>query len=360
MNIERINQIHFTEDVLTATVANDNEILVLTSSAQVCRYQIKEQLCEPLFSVKSSVGYDDGGFDITDQATIYALDDIVVIVNDYKRHGFIHYPGKYDRLHLWRGEYYADISCFPIALFNNEQGVPHLIYGSDWNHLQIMNLDTRQVVTADKSLIEENAEEIHLDFYKNHEEHNKLAWPRPYDYFYGKLSLSPDKKMFLSSGWFWGSYDDYKAYDIEHFINHHRISDIPIFTGEHMQRAACWVSENSVAVALNPYNEGEDDTTKDSPCEIYYYRICDGKSELERNAVILKLDVVNMEFNYNKLLNVIVATSPKTGVTVLSLEGEILFQDTHLQVNGYNAQENLLFQLKDRSLVLYQIKNHRK
>ncbi len=34
-----------------------------------------------------------------------------------------------------------DITNYPIALFKNNDGIPHIIYGAAWNHVQIMNLD---------------------------------------------------------------------------------------------------------------------------------------------------------------------------------------------------------------------------
>ncbi len=186
MEIVKINETRFDieENIITVSLSGFNEFVMLMSSGDVIRYNIDEQKKQFLFSVKSSFSFEDGGFDIESPSTIYTLDSIVVIVNDYKRHGFVHYPEKYNSLHLWRKDYHAAISTYPIALFKDEIGIPHLIYGEAWNHIQIMNLDTRQILTASKSLIEEKAEEKHLEFYKNHKEQNKLPWPRPYDYFW--------------------------------------------------------------------------------------------------------------------------------------------------------------------------------
>ena len=172
--------------------------------------------------------YSDGGFDTLAQTSIYTLNEILVVVNDFKRHGFVHYPDKYHALHLWREDYHVDISTYPIALYKNSDGVPHLVFAEAWNHVQIMNLDTRQILTASKSLIERNAEEKHIEFYKKFSEDNKLAWPRPYDYFFGKLYISPNQKKFSSAGWVWGSYDSYLVFDIDNFIYSNRISDIKI------------------------------------------------------------------------------------------------------------------------------------
>jgi hypothetical protein len=184
-----------------AILSKNNEAILLTSRGQVIRFNFDKQKIEQLFSVNNEINYPDSGFDITSKTSIYTLGEIVVVANDFKTHAFVHYPGKYSNLHLWRKDYHADISSYPIALFKNEDGDPCLIYGQAWNHVQVMNLDTRRILTAAKSLIEENAEENHIAFYKKHEETNKLTWPREYNYFFGKLFISPDQKKFLSAGW---------------------------------------------------------------------------------------------------------------------------------------------------------------
>lgn len=217
-------------------------------SGNVIRHDIELGKSEILFSVRSDLVYEDGGFDVNAKSTIYTLDSIVVIVNDFKRHGYVHYSGKFKRMHLWREDYHASISQYPIALFKNEKGIPHLIYAEAWNHIQIMNLDSRQILTAAKSLIAKNAEQNYLDHDKNGVEGNILPWPRPYDYFFGKLELSPDKSHFISAGWVWGSSDVYRIYEIEHFIENNRIADITIGYWEHCNRAVCWIDDKRVAI----------------------------------------------------------------------------------------------------------------
>ncbi len=99
------------------------------------------RLKETAFILSKSVfNYSDGGFDITAKTSIYTIDEIVLVVNDFKRHGFVHYPGKYHALHLWREDYHANISAYPIALYKNEKAGPHLILRVAWNHIQIMKV----------------------------------------------------------------------------------------------------------------------------------------------------------------------------------------------------------------------------
>ncbi len=359
MKISQIHNIKFNteESVKTATLSTPNELVMLMSSGDVVRYYIEEQKREHLFSVKNSFSYKDGGFDVNAKSTIYTLDSIVVIVNDFKLHGFIHYPGKYEKLHLWRKDYHADISCYPISLFKNKEGVPHLIYGEDWNHLQIVNLDTRQILTASKSLIEENAEEKHLEFYKNHKEYNKHLWPEPYNYFFGKLEMSPNKKNFLSAGWIWGSYDAYNIYEVEHFIESDRIADMNIGSWEHSDRAVCWIDNKTVAIAYNPTEEEENEEY--APQEIHFYKIDNKNSKFERKVQIVGLDVVNSKFYFNKNFNWIIVLSDKAGTVLLSLDGAVLFQDEKLNLDAYYPDLDLFVKADYKSVIVYQIRKNR-
>lgn len=341
------------QSIITATLTNSNEIIMLMSSGEVVKYKIKEQIYESLFLVKSNIGYPDNGFDVNAKSTIYTLDSIVVIVNDFKRHGYIHYAEKYNALHLCREDYHADISKYPIALFKKEN-IPHIIFGVAWNHLQIMNLDTRQVLTASKSLIEENAEERHIEFYKKNEEINKLPWPHNYNHFFRELLLSPNNTKFLSSGWTWGSSDSYNIYDIKKFINNNRISDIKIGFWEHENRAVCWIDDETIAVAYNPFIEGDDYSTIDSSIEIHLYKLDNEKVELIKKIQITE-NIVNSKLYFNKKITSFVSFS-EIGLVIISLEGKITFQDKNLKIDGYSNDNNLLFNIDNDKIIIYEIK----
>ncbi|MCU0353325.1 MAG: hypothetical protein MUD08_06225 [Cytophagales bacterium] len=357
MKAHKINGATLGDDreIVTATLSDSNEVLLLTTEAEVISYNFHEQQEKHLFSTKTSFQHRDEGFDTTAHSSIYTMDDIVVVVNDYKRHGFVHYPGQYHTLHLWRGEYHADISRYPIALFKNDRNVPHLIYGQDWNHVQIMNLDTRQVLTAAKSLIEENAEEKHIEFYKNHEETNKHPWPRPYDYFFGELLVSPNQKRFLSAGWGWGSADVYNVYDIAHFINSNRIADIRLGAWEHEGRAVCWVDDETVAIAYNPSAEGDEGATADSPCEIHFHRIQGNESTIEKKIAVAEPFATNVELRYNKHLNAFIAYSGKIGLLIISLDGQTVFQNKNLKIKGSKTEgeRELLVAYEGKTIEIY-------
>lgn len=357
MNLEKIHEINFDKQdpIKAVALSATDELILLLASGRVFRYSISRNTFEMLFSVNSVVQYKDGGFDIEAPSTIYTLDSIVVLVNDYKRHGFVHYPERYNRLHLWRGEYHAHISCYPIALFKSHEGIPHIIYGEDWNHLQIMNLDTQQIVTAAKSLIEEGAEEQHIEFYKKYKGENKLPWPRPYDYFYGKLLLSPDQQHFLSAGWVWGSFDAYTIYNIQDFISNPRIVEKQIGGWEHNDRPVCWIDHQSVAVAYSPLEEGDEDATEESPNEIHIYEVGNKQSSIKKKIIVEGLYIMNAKMHFHTKRNAFILFSEKLGLIFLSMDGTLLFQEKTTPPDAYYPKFDLFLKKQESSVSIYQV-----
>lgn len=339
------------EHIVTSCISSPTEIVFLLSNGSVFRYDRCTKKEEELFSVHTSMSYTDGGFDLESSSTLYTLDNIVVVANDYKFHAIVHYPGKYKNLRLQREDYYADITKYPIALFKDDKGVPHIIYGTNWNHVQILNLSTRQLLTATKSLIEVGAEEQHIEYYKTHEEKKFCddIWPRSHDYFFGELSMSPNNQYFLSAGWVWGSADSHNVYEVEHFINNSRIKAQNINMWEHDNRASCWVSNTCVAVAYNPATEWNDDATEGTANEIHLYQIAD-EITLQKKLSIPKVDLSKATFRYSKQLKALVIYSENLGVCIINLKGEVLYQDSNLKMDSYNTQYEMGIESKDNRI----------
>lgn len=355
MKIEdKQTKIFNTEDtILSATLSQIDEVIMVMSNGDVVRYNFATDEMHTVSTLKDSMGYTDGGFDLSSPITIYTLDDIIVVVNDFTRHGYVFNPKQEYRLHLWRGEYYAKITKYPIALYKDAKQVPHLIYAEDWNHVQIMNLNTRQILTAAKSLIEQNAEEEHIEFYKTHEENNKLAWPSSYDYFYGSLSLSPDNKYFTSAGWVWGSADYCNTYEIEDFIKNNRISDIYTAGGEHVDRPICWIDNDTIAIAYDPYVEGDEEATKDSLKEIHLYQIKDKTSTLIEKIKLQRQDIEYNTMYFDTVLNSFILLSKSGEITVISKSGEVVLKHDDIKVTSYNITTHQALTHGDKTITIY-------
>ncbi len=357
MKIKKVQEfiVDFEETIITASLCSKNEFIALLSSGDVVRINFEDDSVKSLFTVKSAFIYTDGGFDINAPSTFYTLDSVVVLVNDYKRHGFVHYPDNTNEIHLWRGEYNVDVTKYPIALFRNEDNAPCLIYGNDWNHVNIMNLDTRQILTADKSLIEESAEEDHFK-YNTKGEISKHPWPSPYDYFYGELKMSPDNSMFLSAGWAWGSYDAYNVYEVDHFLSSNRIADISVGGWEHCERAACWIDNSSIAVAINPLEEGDKNAKENNhKGEIHFYKIDDQNCELDAVLKIADYNFVNANMCFNQSINAFIIHSEDLGLLAMSLEGQVLFEDKNFKINEYFPKLNLYLKYEAKAVSVYEL-----
>lgn len=204
-----------------------------------------------IFDTAEAVDYDDGGFDGNAPAAVYVKDGYTAVVNRFGRHGFVNSDADDWTIRLMRDGYQAAHTEYPMGFFRRD-GRVHMIFGEAWNHVQIADLTTRQVLTAAKSLVTEGAEEGHLAYYREHEEANKLLWPSAYDYFYGGIKVSPDGAHFLSCGWVWGAFDALAAYETADFIENPRIRESVVFAGEHLSRNGCFCGNDAAALPVKP------------------------------------------------------------------------------------------------------------
>lgn len=345
--------------VRAVSLMDQETVCLLTDEGKVWRVHRNSLNCELLFNTAPPKGvrYSDGGFDAAAPSSIYTMDDIIVIVNDYKQNGFVLNLKENYHLRLCREDYHAEFSKYPIALYQNAEGVPHLIFSTAWNRLEIVNLTTRQVLTADKSLIEEGAEERHLAFYKEHEESNKLLWPGEFDYFFGRLILSPNRKKFLSAGWVWGSFEFHTLYDVEDFITNRRIRYDRIFQGEHLGRSACFVDDNTIAV---PYHEeldggGEEDGAPNGTG--WSILLCDLKGR-EAGRITLKenWNLGAAGLSYNPAANCFYLFSNDIGLAAVSADGSIRLHEPDIKPNCYDEKYRCFIIFNKNRIKIYQIK----
>jgi len=357
MELIKIHETAFEGDetILCASPINANEWVMLVNSGRVIRYKASESSSKTVFNVKSMVSYSDGGFDLSAPSSIYIMDPVIVVVNDFKRHGVLSYPDKYHTIHFSREDYHADISRYPIALFKDEAGTPHLIYSAAWNHLQIMDLDTRRVLTAAKSLITENAEEEHIQFYTQFPEDNKLPWPAPYDYFFGQLIMSPDNKKFLSRGWAWGSSDAYNVYDVADFINNSRISFKNIGYWEHSNRPACWIDNTTVAVTYYPFEDEERDLSLGNSTQLHFYDVGQNKPTITKRLIFDGFEGMFSELYYCKKFDALISLHNEKGLIICNMKGEILLKDEFFKPGSFSPELNLFITVNNKSVCVHKL-----
>jgi hypothetical protein len=116
------DEICLQNDIQAASLLREHEIVMLTDIGEVLLFNYKTKEQKTLFDAKKGHGFHftDGGFDPSADSSIYTMGDIIVVVNNYKNHGYVLNRKENYLTHFSREDYYAEISKYPIALFNNE------------------------------------------------------------------------------------------------------------------------------------------------------------------------------------------------------------------------------------------------
>ncbi len=104
---------------------------------------------------------------------------------------------------LDRGDYHSDVSHFPAAFFTDGHS-QFLVAASDWNRLDIWDLETASIVTHRESPKFRQGDEA----------------PEHYlDYFHANLVVSPDSTRIADSGWVWHPVGIVQSWSLERWLN---------------------------------------------------------------------------------------------------------------------------------------------
>ncbi|MCL2652702.1 MAG: hypothetical protein FWD63_02810 [Propionibacteriaceae bacterium] len=347
-------------NIQASALLGDTRLVALTTDGYVIMHEIDTNTQRRLFRTGSNiVVYPDGGFDPSSPSSIYTMGDIFVLVNDFKAHGFVYNFAQDYLLCLTREDKLLNHCKYPIALFRGGDGDPYMIYGTDWDRVDVANLATRQVVTADKSRIEVDAEKHHIDFDKDFDEAIKLLWPTEFDHFYGKLALSPSKTKFVSAGWYWGSYDDAAVFDIAEFVGNHRVTSCHLYSLVHEGRSVCWVDDDTIAVPYKPAHEDDDDQiqTFDEDWQIRLYRA--DRREKKAKEVVLPSEPVNLastELVYQIDEARFCAFSKTIGLVVIARDGRVLLQDPTITPTSYDEAHGVFLSHEGKRIRVFAVK----
>ena len=334
------------DKILCAIMVNSNEWVMLLSNGQVLKWDIAEGQAKYLFSVQS----DTGGFDLTASCAVYAMDSFAVVVNERKTHGFVYNAKTNTLIPISREDYHADVSPYPIALYRDDAGEAHMIYAVAWNHLQIMDLEAQIVLTANKTLIID--QEVDRKFYEKHPQIPvRMDWPRTLDYFYGPLSLSPDKTKFLSRGWAWGSTDDFRIFDLDHFISHPHVGAHYFWGAEHTNRPMCWINDRTLATTYYPYRD-ENERGKSTRVHLYDAQ---NASDPIRDFIISDSEEVYGEIFYNPEHKILVQFEDGYGTLVYDLDGRLVLRDKSFMPKNYYPDLNIFLSVLDNTIAMHQL-----
>ncbi|WNS44916.1 hypothetical protein [Paenibacillus sp. MMS20-IR301] len=100
---------------------------------------------------------------------------------------------------LSRDDYHYTTCTFPLAFAELDHRTV-LIKGTEWNRLDLVDMDTGALLTDRESPV--------------YESEDKQATEHYLDYFFGKLHVSPDGEWIISTGWIWQPVGSIRAWHL--------------------------------------------------------------------------------------------------------------------------------------------------
>lgn len=215
---------------------------------------------------------------LDENISLYAYKNYVAVVNSRQVYGFV-YDVVADETPLFmkRGDYQVEHCSFPLA-FLDIDGQSCCLHGTDWNRLDIFNLETKTYIT--------DRETEKYDF----------------DYFHSLLSVSPDQQNFVVNGWHWSPYDAVYRFKVGEFLENYELANQIVGdydrSGYNWDRPLCWVDNQTVALIISNKESGEDIGDKLVP--VAYILLENISEEGEKNQII---EILDTYFNEHFLLN---------------------------------------------------------
>lgn len=235
--------IHGHGEVADITISNiDPSIFyVVTLSLDVLKINVESKAVEKVVRLSAPKLIGQKHFSIY----LSPADQYIGLVNTRGQFGVVYDLEKDEIvLHLDRGSYRFNNSRFPISFFTDGK-LTYLASSSDWNKLEIFDLDSRKLVTNRPSL--------------DYKEQGYL------DYFYGELHLAPNQRTLLSSGWVWGPGSYIRFIDLKSWLDGNvyeseKRQEANIFVmSYYWDRAICWLDNNEIAYLYDPKEESLDE-----------------------------------------------------------------------------------------------------
>lgn len=105
----------------------------------------------------------------------------------------------------------CDISSYSIAFIKTDNKI-HLIHQTQWNRLDIMDLETEEIITK---------REVKYDYNRETKVDNSINY---IDYFHSLLIASPDYNNFIDNGWVWHPIECMYLFNVQEFIKKYELS----------------------------------------------------------------------------------------------------------------------------------------
>ena len=257
--------------------------------------------------------------------------------------------GKIERFK--REDYHADFSVYSIGFIEREGGIL-LVHQTQWNRLDITDLETGTLLTEREIKIEltpDRRDEKTKEIIKGKRESENYL-----DYFHSSLHISPDSRNFLSNGWVWAPVDNIRCFNVEEFFTKYELCSFGLeySNGYNWDRPCTFIDNNTfVIIADNHTNELDEEELKEYEYkQLQFYRLDDiNGDKWLKSFKTVETDIfdcdpvygeVSGEIYFDSKLNRLVALSEK-GIYLVTLDGEITEKIADIDYNsGSNKAED--------------------
>ncbi len=325
------------EEIIFAELTNREklELMAVCRSGNVFHFDFDTRKNRKLGDIKFSHKYSEDLFTYSeltveseDFLQIYNYKNYACIVQKYGQDGVVFNLENSDfRKELKRGNYCVEHCSFPIAFFDNKNQT-FLIHGTDWNRLDITNLETDELLT-DRI--------VDCDTDSNY-----------FDYFHSSLLVSPDSKHFTSNGWVWQPYDIITTYSIKEFLQKFELSNIQIdyarTDGYNWDRPLCWIDNKTIGIG---YNKKEaEDGKGDFPSEIVFVDILENKivNRIEFEGFgFSEYGAVIGELFFDSDTKQFIGLNKQNGLLISDIDGKEIYKDSTLTSHKYSPNHKLSY-----------------
>jgi len=256
-----------------------------------------------------------------------------------------------------RKDYHSDVSSYSTA-FVERDGHVLLIHQTQWNRLDVTDLETGELLTEREIYIRDSG--------RKDERGSPIYERKNYlDYFHSLLHVSPDKRHFASNGWMWHPVDNVICFDMERFLTEYETCRQPIeyYGGYAWDRPCTFVGDDTLVVAADKTGLGFEDGVvvagKEPPRyhQLLFYDLAEvavqeythsgyetddtlplaysGSADCDVFDLDEYGEVEGGELHYEPETNSLVAISGR-GAFEMTLDGEILHNDPEVRLATSN------------------------
>lgn len=142
------------------------------------------------------------------QVRMYVHHPYICVTERFGCRGAVVHQGSGAVRQISREDYHADVSSFSAA-FLERQGKLFLVFQTQWNRLDVLDLERGELLTLCDPLGAGDGEPAETEGAPARKE---------FDYFHSLLEVSPGGAQMLSNGWHWGPVDNIKWAAVDRFL----------------------------------------------------------------------------------------------------------------------------------------------